>query len=85
MRRKIEMTVRFLDDVANFDSVVCDNVEWMFDGAEEIGSSDINACVNNVIQQLGFKVEEISTEEFMVAKFAVHNAISNLDWIRENH
>jgi hypothetical protein len=77
--------IRFLDDVAKFDQVVCDNVLWSFDDAEEIGSSDINACVNSIFRDLGFDPKEVSNDEFRVMKFAVRNAIGNLDDIRANY
>ena len=55
----------------------------MFGDAEEIGSSDINACVNSVFRDLGFEPKEVSDDEFRVMKFAIRNAIGNLDEIRQ--
>lgn len=74
--------IRFLEDVAKFDQVVCENVVWLFDDAEEIGSSDINCCVMNVFRSLGYDPSDMSNVEFSAARTAVRQAISNLDLIR---
>lgn len=72
----------FLDDVARFDRVVCENVLWMFGDAEEVGSSDINACVNDIIRDFGVAPAEVSDNQFYMIRIAVRQALRNMEEIR---
>ncbi len=77
--------MKILENINTFDRTVCENVKWLFDDAEEIGSSDVNACVNNVLNDLGVDPKEATNEEFFIVKRAVNNAIGNLDFIRAHY
>jgi hypothetical protein len=55
----------------------------MFDDAEEIGSSDINACVNNVLMEYYPKASDAPTHQFSIAKIAVRQALFNIEDIRQ--
>ena len=77
--------VPFLDDVFAFDQCVCENVSWMFDDAEEIGSSDINACVNNILREYYDDVNAVDNSVFAIVRRSVQCAIGNLDYIRANY
>lgn len=82
MREKVIEMFDFLADVARFDRVVSENVLWMFDDAEEIGSSDINACVNAIIQDFGQVPAEVANDQFYMIRIAVRQALSNMEDIR---
>ena len=72
----------FLSDVARFDRVVCENVLWMFGDAEEVGSSDINACVNDIIRDFGQVPAEVADDQFYMIRIAVRQALRNMEDIR---
>lgn len=72
----------FLADVARFDRVVCESVLWMFDDAEEIGSSDINACVNAIIRDFGADPAEVANDQFYMIRIAVRQALMNIEEVR---
>lgn len=72
----------FLSDVARFDRVVCENVLWMFGDAEEVGSSDINACVNAIIRDFGQEPAAVSDNQFAIIRIAVRNALRNMEDVR---
>ena len=47
--------------MATLQEIVKNEVEYLFDDAEEVGSSDISICVFNVLdaaEQFGIKVDE---------------------------
>lgn len=73
----------FLADVERFDRLVCENVLWAFGDAEEIGSSDINACVNSIIRDFGQVPAEVADNQFYMIRIAVRNALGNIDLIRQ--
>lgn len=72
----------FLSDVARFDRVVCENVLWMFGDAEEVGSSDINACVNDIIRDFGVAPADVADSQFYMIRIAVRQALRNMEEIR---
>lgn len=73
----------FLADVARFDRVVAENVLWMFDDAEEVGSSDINACANAIIRDFGQVPADVANDQFYVIRIAVRQALRNMEEIRQ--
>lgn len=77
--------VPFLDDVFAFDQCVCEEVNWLFGDAEEIGSSDINACVRNILRNYYDDVDAVSDGIFSIVRRSVQCAIGNLDYIRANY
>ena len=76
------MTIDLLDNPARFDRIVCENVLWMFDDAEEIGSSDINACVNAIIRDFGVEPAEVENSQFYMIRIAVRQALFNMEEVR---
>jgi hypothetical protein len=74
--------IDILENVAKFDQAVAENVLWMFDDAEEIGSSDINACVNNILREFYKDVKEAPVYQFSMVKIAVRQALFNMEDIR---
>jgi hypothetical protein len=67
---------RGLDDLmANIE----EQTYWMFNDAEEIGSSDISACVRNVLNDYypGELVQATAQEVALVRNY-VHNCINKL-------
>ena len=47
--------------MTTLEDIVQEEVQWMFSDAEEIGSSDITACVNNILlaaASCGIEVDE---------------------------
>ena len=74
--------IDILENVAKFDRVVAEHVLWMFYDAEEIGSSDINACVNNILMEYYAKASDAPAHQFSIAKIAVRQALFNMEDIR---
>ena len=47
--------------MVTLQEIVASEVEYLFDDAEEVGSSDISICISNVLdaaEQFGIKVDE---------------------------
>jgi hypothetical protein len=65
-----------LENTGTFDAVVTDLVNLYFSDAEEIGSSDISACVRGVLLQFYENVDEVSNEERYIVRNAVRRAIT---------
>jgi len=67
---------RGLDDLmANIE----ENTYWMFKDAEEIGSSDISACVRAVLSDYyPGELVQASVQEAALVRNYVHNCISKL-------
>ena len=68
--------------VAQYRLLACENVLWMFGDAEEVGSSDINACVNDIIRDFGVAPAEVSDNQFYMIRIAVRNALRNMEDVR---
>jgi hypothetical protein len=73
---KMRIFNRGLDDLmANIE----ENTYWMFKDAEEIGSSDISACVRNVLNDYyPGELAQATAQEFALVSNYVHNCISAL-------
>jgi len=52
---------------------------FTFEGAEEIGSSDVSCCTRDVCARLGLDADTLPKEDFLVIRTAVRDAIRNLD------
>lgn len=74
--------MQILNDVALFDYTVVSQTEWFFGAADEVGSSDMNACANAVLEDLGVDPKTASNEEFWIVKNAIRNALCNLEEAR---
>ena len=56
-----------------------EHVEWMFDDAEEIGSSDISACVRAVLSDYyPGELVQASVQEAALVRNYIHNAIREM-------
>lgn len=55
---------------------VDEQVSWMFSDAEEIGSSDVSACVRAVFSGLGYNVDRASDYDYSIIRNAVYKSIS---------
>ena len=64
-------------DPKRIRDVVDEEVDFMFDDVDEIGSSDINACVNSIIRQLGVELIEVNDTEYRFLKQMVRSSISS--------
>ena len=67
------MTIFAKHDIDHILTVVKDEVEWAFDDADEIGSSDVSCCVREVIRQLGENPDTVSKQDFQMIRNAVYN------------
>ena len=55
-----------------------EQVSWMFADAEEIGSSDVTACVRAVFASLGYDYDQAGDHDADIIRSAVYNSISRL-------
>ena len=55
---------------------VDEQVSWMFSDAEEIGSSDVSACVRSVFSCLGCSADNASDYDYNIIRNAVYHSIS---------
>jgi len=55
------------------------NAEWFFADAEEIGSSDVSACVRACVGDLGLTIDELTDTEIKMLRNGVNNAINGLE------
>ena len=58
---------------------ITEQVSWMFADAEEIGSSDVSACVRAVFASLGYDADQASDHDYNIIRDAVYNSISRLN------
>lgn len=68
----------FINGLDGLINLVNDEVSWMFGDVEEIGSSDINACANNVLSAYYEHASEASDSEFQLVRNAVRNSIGEM-------
>lgn len=55
-----------------------EQVSWMFTDAEEVGSSDVSACVRAVFSSLGYDYDQANDYDVDIIRVAVTRAISQL-------
>ena len=55
-----------------------EQVSWMFADAEEIGSSDVSACVRSVFASLGYDADQARDHDYDIIRVAVTRAIAEL-------
>jgi hypothetical protein len=55
-----------------------EQVSWMFSDAEEIGSSDVTACVKSVFASLGYDADRATDHDVDIIRGAVYDGISRL-------
>jgi hypothetical protein len=55
---------------------VDEQVSWMFSDAEEIGSSDVSACVRSVFASLGYEYDRANDHDVGIIRDAVYKSIS---------
>jgi hypothetical protein len=55
-----------------------EQVSWMFSDAEEIGSSDVTACVRSVFTSLGYDYDQARDYDVDIIRGAVYGSISRL-------
>ena len=55
-----------------------EQVSWMFADAEEIGSSDVSACVKAVFASLGYDYDQARDHDVDIIRGAVYGSISRL-------
>ena len=55
-----------------------EQVSWMFSDADEIGSSDVTACVRAVFASLGYDYDQANDLDADIIRSAVYNSISRL-------
>ena len=55
-----------------------EQVSWMFADADEIGSSDVTACVRAVFASLGYDYDQANDMDADIIRSAVYNSISRL-------
>lgn len=64
---------------------ICDAVDqqvaWMFSDAEEIGSSDVTACVRAVFSSLGYDADRANDYDYDIIRSAVYKSISRLNQV----
>jgi hypothetical protein len=56
-----------------------EQVSWMFSDAEEIGSSDVTACVRAVFSSLGYETDRATDYDYDIIRGAVYRAIARLE------
>ena len=57
---------------------IAEQVSWMFADADEIGSSDVSACVRAVFASLGYEYDQANDYDVDIIRVAVNRAISQL-------
>lgn len=58
--------------------VIDEQVSWMFADADEIGSSDVSACVRSVFASLGCDYDQANDYDVDIIRGAVYGSISRL-------
>jgi len=56
-----------------------EQVSWMFSDADEIGSSDVTACVRAVFSSLGYEADRATDYDYDIIRGAVHRAIARMN------
>jgi hypothetical protein len=56
-----------------------EQVSWMFADADEIGSSDVTACVRAVFSSLGYEANRATDYDYDIIRGAVYRAIARLE------
>jgi hypothetical protein len=56
-----------------------EQVSWMFTDAEDVGSSDVSACVRAVFSSLGYDADRACDHDYDIIRNAVYNSISRLN------
>ena len=56
-----------------------EQVSWMFEDADEIGSSDVSACVRAVFSSLGYDADQATDHDYDIIRGALYRAIARLE------
>ena len=56
-----------------------EQASWMFEDADEIGSSDVSACVRAVFASLGYDADQATDHDYDIIRGAVYRAIARLE------
>ena len=56
-----------------------EQVSWMFEDADEIGSSDVSACVRAVFSSLGYEYDQANDYDVDIIRDEVYKSISRLN------
>ena len=56
-----------------------EQASWMFEDADEIGSSDVSACVRAVFSSLGYEYDQANDYDVDIIRGAVYRAIARLE------
>jgi hypothetical protein len=56
-----------------------EQMSWMFSDADEIGSSDVTACVRAVFASLGYDYDQANDHDVDIIRGAVYRAIARLE------
>jgi hypothetical protein len=55
-----------------------EQVSWMFSDADEIGTSDVSACVKAIFSSLGYDADRATDYDYDIIRGAVYRAIARL-------
>ena len=58
---------------------ITEQVSWMFADADEIGSSDVSACVRAVFASLGYDYDRATDHDYDIIRGAVYRAIARIE------
>jgi len=67
--------------MTTLESIVQEEVEWMFGDAEEVGSSDVYACMQNVLntaQSCGVVQTDSSFQQIIISGM-IREELSNME------
>ena len=68
----------FENGLDNLLATVENTTRFFFEGAEEIGSSDISCCVRAILREYYDDIGEASNPECVAVRNAVHNTLTTV-------
>ena len=63
---------------------ITEQVSWMFSDVDEIGTSDVSACVKAIFSSLGYDADQARDHDYDIIRGTVYRAISRLSQLSWN-
>lgn len=58
---------------------ITEQVTWMFSDVDEIGSSDVSACVKSVFASLGYDADQATDHDYDIIRGAAYKSLGRLN------
>ena len=58
---------------------ITEQVTWMFSDVDDIGTSDVSACIKSVFASLGYDADRATDHDYNIIRGAVYKSLSRLN------